>query len=459
MEQKKSKFSNWMRNSITARMLVVGFLLLVLLIPLEFVKSLINERANRQKEVVSEINEKWGNEVLLSGPIVKIPYKVILEEKIYNEKSNSYYTKTKEKTENAYFFPDQLDFSSSVDSKPLKRSIYESVVYSANIEIQGNFPIISFSDTDIPEENILWEKASIILQTSNLKGIKSSPSVNLGSQKLSLTPQHSKSHLNTIQTNYIKNAKEIFTTPQTYSLDLKINGSESLKFLPIGKETEATMKSNWHSPSFDGNFLPEDSNKEISKDGFSATWRVFQINREFEQSFFGSLPNLSSSAFGTTLIIPVDEYQKSERTAKYGFMVIGLTLLVFLLIQLVSKIYIHPFQYVMIGLALIMFYTLLLSISEHSNFFKAYAIAAFSVLALITIYSRAILQGFKFPLLICTSLASLYGFIYVIIQLENYALLVGSIGLFLILAIIMFASRRIDWNNDNQQSVSEAVIN
>lgn len=448
MEQKKSRFSNWMRNSITARMLVVGFLLLVLLIPLEFVKSLINERAYRQEEVVREINEKWGNEVLLSGPILKIPYKVIFEEKIFNEKSNSYYTKTKESIENAYFFPDKLNIISQVDTKPLNRSIYESVVYSAAIEVKGNFPIIDFSDTDIADENILWEKATVLLKTSNLKGIKTTPVVNLASEALSMTPQYSTEYLNTIQSNYIANAKEIFAAPLPFFFDLKINGSESLKFLPIGKETDATMKSNWHSPSFDGNFLPEDTNKEISKDGFTASWRILQINRQFEQSFFGHLPDLSASAFGTNLIIPVDEYQKSERTAKYGFMVIGLTLLVFLLIQLVSKIYIHPFQYVMIGLALVMFYTLLISISEHSNFFKAYAIAAVSVLALITVYSRAILKGFKFPLLICASLASLYGFIYVIIQLENYALLVGSIGLFLILAIIMFASRRIDWNND-----------
>ncbi len=448
MEQKKSRFSNWMRNSITARMLVVGFLLLVLLIPLEFVKSLINERAYRQEEVVREINEKWGNEVLLSGPIVKIPYKVISEEKIFNEKSNSYYTKTKETIENAYFFPDKLKIASQVDTKPLNRSIYESVVYSAAIDVKGNFPKIDFSNTDISDENILWEKATVLLKTSNLKGIKTTPVVHLASEALSMTPQYSKEYLNTIQSNYIPNAKEIFAAPLVFSFDLKINGSESLKFLPIGKETDATMKSNWHSPSFDGNFLPEDTNKEISKDGFTATWRVLQINRQFEQSFFGHLPDLSASAFGTKLIIPVDEYQKSERTAKYGFMVIGLTLLVFLLIQLVSKIYIHPFQYVMIGLALVMFYSLLISISEHSNFFKAYAIAAFSVLALITVYSRAILKGFKFPLLICASLASLYGFIYVIIQLENYALLVGSIGLFLILAIIMFASRRIDWNNE-----------
>lgn len=448
MERKKSRFSNWMRNSITARMLVVGFLLLVLLIPLEFVKSLINERANRQEEVVKEINEKWGNEVLLSGPIVKIPYKVISEEKIFNEKSSSYFTKTNEIVKNAYFFPDKLHISSQVDSKPLKRSIYESVVYSAAIDVKGNFPKIDFTNTDISEENILWEKATVLLKTSNLKGIKTTPIVNLASESLVMTPQYSTEYLNTIQSNYIPNAKEIFSGTLPFSFNLKINGSESLKFLPIGKETDATMKSNWHSPSFDGNFLPEDTNKQISKDGFTATWRILQINRQFEQSFFGELPDLSASAFGTKLIIPVDEYQKSERTAKYGFMVIGLTLLVFLLIQLVSKIYIHPFQYVMIGLALVMFYTLLISISEHSNFLNAYAIAAFSVLALITVYSRAILKGFKFPLLICASLASLYGFIYVIIQLENYALLVGSIGLFLILAAVMFASRRIDWNNE-----------
>lgn len=448
MEQKRSRFSNWMRNSITARMLVVGFLLLVLLIPLEFVKSLINERAYRQEEVVREINGKWGNEVLLSGPIVKIPYKVVFEEKIFNEKTNTYYTKTKEKIENAYFFPDKLNIASQVATKPLNRSIYESVVYTAAIDITGNFPKIDFSTTDIANENILWDKATVLLKTSNLKGIKNTPVMKLDSENLYMTPQYSTEYLNTIQSSPIAHAKEIFEQPLAFSFNLKVNGSESLKFLPIGKETDATMQSNWHSPSFDGNFLPEDTNKEISKDGFTASWRILQINRQFEQSFFGHLPDLSASAFGTKLIIPVDEYQKSERTAKYGFMVIGLTLLVFLLIQLVSRIYIHPFQYVMIGLALVMFYTLLISISEHSNFFKAYAIAAFSVLALITVYSRAILKGFKFPLLICASLASLYGFIYVIIQLENYALLVGSIGLFLILAIIMFASRRIDWNNE-----------
>ena len=450
MEAKKGRFTTWLRNSITARMLVVGFLLMVLLVPLEFVKSLIGERAQRQEEAVREINGKWGNEVLLSGPILKIPYRTYKEEKVYIEKTKSYEIKTEEILNHAYLFPDKLNINSKVTSKaePLKRSIYESVVFTADIDVTGEFPAIDFSEKDIPPKDIFWDKITLLIKTSNLKGIRNTLELTLGEQALSMTPKYAQEYLNTVQSEVVQNLGPEHKAPLPFSFDLKINGSESLKFIPIGKETTAKMDSNWNSPSFDGKYLPEDGSREITPDGFKASWKVLQINRQFEQKFFNTLPNLVEFAFGTKLIIPVDEYQKSERTAKYGFMVIGLTLLVFLLIQLASRIHIHPFQYVMIGLALVMFYTLLISISEHSSFFKAYLIAAGSVLGLITIYSRAILKGFKFPMLIGTSLASLYGFIYVIIQLEKYALLVGSIGSFVILAIVMFASRKIDWRNE-----------
>ncbi|MGV6828026.1 MAG: cell envelope integrity protein CreD [Flavobacteriales bacterium] len=449
MKTQKSKFSNWLRNSITARMLIVGFLVLVLLIPLSFVKSLIQERAFRQQEVIHEINQKWGNEVLLSGPILKIPYKTFKEETVFNKETKKYYKKTEVLLKYVYLFPNELDIKANVDSKELNRGIYQSVVFTSDMSLTGNFPKIDFSENDIKPQDILWDKITLLIKTTNLKGIKNTLKVNFLNQTLNMTPKYSNDeYLNTIQSKNIKGLSSKATSIP-FSFNLKVNGSESLKFIPIGKKTTASMVSNWHSPSFDGNFLPEDGSKEISADGFKASWKVLQINREFQQSFFGSLPNLESFAFGTRLIIPVDEYQKSERTAKYGLLVIGLTLLVFLLIQIVSKIYIHPFQYLMIGLALVMFYTLLISISEHSNFLKAYGIASISVLALITFYSRAILKGFKFPILIASALSILYGFIYVIIQLENYALLVGSIGLFVILSIIMFASRKIDWTNED----------
>lgn len=437
-----------MRNSITARMLVVGFLLVVLLIPLQFVSMLISERSYRQQEVIQEINGKWGNAVLLSGPILKIPYRTHKEERIYDEQFKTYKTKTQTFIHHAYLLPDSLSIEADVESLSRNRSIYESVVYTSDMDIRGNFPKVDFTDLDINMEDIIWEKITVEVRTSNLQGIRNSLEVKLGSEILSMTPVYNESYLNIIESEPVATIYSESTGPIPFSFQLKINGSESLKFIPIGKETLVTMDSNWDSPGFDGSPLPDEKTKSISKDGFHADWQAFQINRQFQQRFLKSIPNLQSFSFGTNFVIPVDEYQKSERTAKYGFMVIGLTLLVFLLIQLVSKIYIHPFQYLMIGLALVMFYTLLISISEHSSFLKAYAVAGAAVLALVTVYSRAILKGFKFPLLICGSLTALYSFIYVIIQLENYALLVGSIGLFLILAIIMFASRKIDWGNE-----------
>ncbi|HET8808675.1 MAG TPA: cell envelope integrity protein CreD [Flavobacteriaceae bacterium] len=448
MEQNKNKpacrqgrFGTWLRNSITARMLVVGFLLLVLLIPLESVKSLIRERAARQEKVTDEINQKWGNETTLSGPILKIPYKTYKEVRVYDEKAKKYFTENEVIVKNAYFFPENLNIVSKVETKPLQRGIYESVVYTANIHVTGNFPKIDSLKMEVPQEDILWEKATVLLRTSNLKGIRNALLVKVGIQELNM--EMGTDYKNSLESGSIANFKEKSQISLPFSFNLKMNGSKSLMFVPIGKNTTAKMSSNWHSPSFDGQFLPK--SRKVSPEGFEAAWQIFQINRQFGQSYFGELPNLWEHTFGTNFIIPVDEYQKTERAAKYGFMVIGLTLLVFLLIQLVSKIYIHPFQYAMIGLALVMFYTLLLSISEHGSFLGAYLIAAVSVLALIVLYSRTILKGNKFPLLVCGSLASLYLFIYVIIQLEDYALLVGSIGLFLILGIIMFVSRKIDW--------------
>ncbi|WP_417443038.1 cell envelope integrity protein CreD [Joostella sp.] len=452
MEQKRNRITTWLRESITARMGVVGFLLLILLIPLSFVQNLIEERGYRQENVVREINSKWGDEVLLSGAILKVPYKKISKVTFFNEKTNQNEQQINERITYAYFFPDDLNINSKVTTKPLNRSIYKSVVYTTDINVDGSFPKIDFSKESISEENILWDKITLLIQTSNLKGIRNSAVIKLENDELAMTPIYKPNTQNTLQLNSIeseplKNAKAIIEKDTNFKFNLTVNGSQSLKFIPIGKNTNAKMESNWASPSFDGMFLPEDGSREISENGFKASWKVLQINRQFEQEFYGNLPDLREFAFGTNLIIPVSEYAKSERASKYGILVIGLTLLVFLLIQLVSKIYIHPFQYVMIGLALIMFYTLLISISEHSSFLKAYIIAAASVLALITLYSKTILNGYKFALMIGGSLLCLYGFIYVIIQLEDYALLVGSIGLFLILAFVMFFSKKIDWNN------------
>lgn len=445
--QKKS-FGHWLKTSITVRMLMVGILILVLLIPLSYVKNLIQERAQRQEEVVSEINQKWGNQVLLYGPVLKVPYQIHNLKKIWDDKTKAYAEEDLITIHYAYFFPNTLDIHANVESETLGRSIYESVVYTADMNISGSFTTPNFETRDIKSEDILWNKTTVIINSTNLKGIRSNLNLQLGSENYMLQSRYKQnSYTNTLETKFLDEASIPKEKTINFNIQLKVNGSEQLRFIPVGRETNVAMTSNWASPSFNGNYLPDTKTKEISENGFKANWKVLQINREFEQEFFGELPQINSSAFGVKLLIPVDEYQKSERTTKYGYLVIALTFLVFFLIQAISKISIHPFQYLMIGLALTMFYTLLISISEHSSFLYAYTIAGIAVVSLISIYSKAILKSFKFMGFIAISLASLYTFIFVIIQLENYALLVGSIGLFLILGAIMMVSKKIDWSS------------
>jgi inner membrane protein len=449
----KIKFGQWLKTSITARMLMVGFLTLILLIPLSFIESLINERSLRQQDVVNEINQKWGNEVLVYGPILKLPYKTYSITSAYNEKTKNYLKETKTHINYAYIFPETLESNVNVNSITLKRGNYESAVFTTKMNFSGNYIKPLLVSKGVKDEDFIWNKSTILIKTSNLKGIKNEISLMINSNSYTFETnfnEDSKTYkvsLNELETGYINEDDLPKNKLVNFSFNIIFNGSKLIQLVPTGKTTSLKMESNWADPSFIGNFLPNDESKEITKNGFKAEWKVLHINRPFSQYYLNKIPNLNEFAFGTKFMVMVDEFQKSERSAKYGFIIIGLTFLIFFLIQTLSKINIHPFQYLMIGIALTMFYTLLVSISEHSNFLKAYLIAGISVITLITLYSKSILKTFKFPLFICISLTILYTFIYVIIQLENYALLVGSIGLFIILASVMYASRKIDWNN------------
>ncbi|MCF6296747.1 MAG: cell envelope integrity protein CreD [Flavobacteriaceae bacterium] len=453
MEQKsENKFSKWVKNSTTVRMLMMGLLILILMIPLKYIKSLIIERSERQKSVISEINDKWGKEVLLYGPILKIPYKTYIKT-THNKGEKTAYTTTKELIKHAYFFPEKLNASTTVNPERKHRGIYKTAVYQTSMNIEGSFKKPNFNSIDIKNEDVIWKKARIIINTSNLKGINNEVKIRVNKSDYSFTPKYENNKNNEYNSEIILHKLEssfiaIDDLPKNntsnFKISININGSESIKIIPIGKETTLNIKSSWTDKSFIGNFLPYQKGETATN--FDAKWRILQINRPFPQQFLNKLPNLNEFSLGVNFMIPVNQYQQSERTAKYGYLVIFLTFLIFFLIQSLSKINIHPFQYLMIGLALTMFYTLLISISEHSTFLKAYLIASISVISLITLYSKSILKTIKFPILILISLTSLYTFIYVIIQLESYALLVGSIGLFLILGCVMYASRKVDWN-------------
>ena len=435
-------------QSTTAKMIMVGFLTLVLLIPLFFVQDLISERSQRKNEVTREVSNLWGSDILFYGPILKIPYTSYDNYNVTDTKTGATTIQKKTTINYAYFFPNELTNSSKVmKNESLKRGIFNPIVFTANINFKGNFTSPDFAKLNIAPENILWDKASIVVKTTNLKSIKSELKVEVNNEKLSFEPQNNDKTNYSLLSTSVFDYKSLATNDKiNFNFNIVYNGSNSLKFVPIGKVTNVSIDSDWQSPSFEGTFASNDTTKSISAKGFHADWKVLDINRTFSQQYSNVLPDLDDYLFGVKLIETVDEYQQNERVSKYGFLVIGLTFLIFFLIQSISKINIHIFQYSMIGIALIMFYTLLISITEHSSFSLAYGISGIAVVALITLYSVSILKNKKFPMFIATSLSVLYAFIFVIIQMEDYALLAGSIGLFFILAAVMYFSRKIDWS-------------
>ncbi|MDG1476572.1 MAG: cell envelope integrity protein CreD, partial [Vicingaceae bacterium] len=228
-----------------------------------------------------------------------------------------------------------------------------------------------------------------------------------------------------------------------FSFDLNLNGSSFLKFIPIGKETNVNLNSDWAHPSFTGASLPD--KHEITAEGFTAHWKELHLNRNYPQQWLGNSHNINNSTFGVDLLLAVDEYQKSTRSAKYAIMFISFTFLIFFFIEIRNKKRIHPIQFILVGLALTIFYALLLSLSEHIHFNNAYLIASTAIIVMIGAYSITIFKNGKLTALMTGVLTLLYGFIFTILQLEDYALLMGSIGLFIVLAVIMYLSRKIDW--------------
>ena len=238
--------------------------------------------------------------------------------------------------------------------------------------------------------------------------------------------------------------KHAYLLPDGFHIDLALQGSGSLFFTPVGKITEVNLRSAWGDPSFTGAFLPDQKN--ISPAGFDAQWKVLNLNRNYPQAWAGDTQvDFSSSAFGVDFLLPVDNYQKSIRSVKYAILFIGLTFLVIFFVEMRGTRRVHPFQYALIGLALVIFYTLLVSISEHISFNAAYAVAATMTIGLTGLYARALFDSRKMALLVGGTLLLLYGFLFTVLQLQDYALLIGSLGLFAILATVMYFSRQIDW--------------
>ncbi|MDA3954618.1 MAG: cell envelope integrity protein CreD [Bacteroidales bacterium] len=439
----KNEAKFWIKNSITIKFIVIGIIILALLIPAEMIKNLIHERNGLRNNVVSEVSYKWGNPQTIAGPIITIPYK-------------QYFKKDKEiieKINYAQFLPEELNVKGTINPEIRYRSIYKVVVYNANLNFSGSFNKPDFSLWNIPESDILWNEATLSIRIPDMRGIKDVITVKWDKHKYDVNPG-----INTPNTNYtgVSTLIDINKSDNfNFQFDLNINGSESLNFIPVGKQTNVDLNSEWTDPSFEGSFLP--NNRDISEAGFSAGWKVLHLNRSYPQQWIGDKYTIDESSFGVKLLLPVDHYQKSLRSVKYAIMFIALTFLIFFFTEILNKKRIHPIQYLLVGLGLSVFYTLLVSLSEQISFNLAYLIASFSIISLITAYSYSLLKSKKLTAIVALVLIILYVFLFTVIQLQDYSLLLGSIGLFIALAIVMYLSRKVDWYSNLTSSNSSDV--
>jgi inner membrane protein len=431
------------KNSIGIRLAIIGFLILLLIIPSEMISSMVDERQTRSEEAIGEVTSKWAAAQTIAGPVLTVPY-----EKTYKDEKG----KVISSISYIQLLPEKLNINGVLTPEIRRRGIYKAVLYTSRIKLAGSYSFEKINVLDVKPEKIHWQDSFIAVAIPDMRGIKDTIVFTWNDQKFQFEPG-------------IKEGDELFDSGVsvklpldaatiakrcTFSLKLALNGSEAFNLLPLGQTTEVHLSSSWSDPSFDGAFLPE--KHQVTPQGFSATWKILDLNRNFPQQWLGTKANkegIFASDFGVKLISPVNEYTKTSRSIKYNIMFIALTFLVFFLVEIFNQKRIHPIQYLLIGMALCLFYLLLLSLSEHLGFEPAYLIASLSVIALITFYVHQSLTGKGLTIATATLLTTLFTFLYILLQNQDYALLIGSIGLFVILAVVMFLSRKVNWYQIN----------
>ena len=437
-------FMNWLKESVTVKLIFIAFLILLLLIPSVLIQDLVRERSDRQNQTIKEVSDQYSGEQLIQGPVLVIPYK-----KQVKETDNSGKESTKEVTNNLFLLPNELHYNANVSPDVLHRGIFEVVVYNSAIKVSGNFTKADLNSLSITPDQLMPEKAKLLFSISDLKGLKTNPQLKIAGQVATAEPAFGDSlFANGLQVAVNLTGIADKTIPFEFNLDLK--GSEELSFLHLGKTTDVTVKGNWGSPSFDGRYLPDTRNIDAKSNTFDARWRMLYYNRPFPQQWVDNLNVLKTkkaddATFGVKLRLPVDQYQKTTRSSKYAILIIMLTFISLFLTEMISKQRIHVFNYVLIGAAMIVYYTLLLSFSEQIGFTFAYLIASAATVILVAAFLKSLIKSSKSTGLFALILSLFYAFIYVIIQLEDLALLVGSIALFLIIATLMYFSRKINW--------------
>jgi inner membrane protein len=426
---------------------ILGFMLICFLIPLKLVENVLNERMARSNEAIQEISSKWGESKLIAGPFLVIPYEAQVS-KYIDGQTNKLEVETVYKE--LFILPDDLTINGNVNTSIRSRGIFDAVLYRADIQISGSFSDAYALLGKQSPSNIYWDQAYLSVYISDNKGISEEVNIVWNKKKMQFLPGSGssafKSGIHTIESINPKSANN-------FSMDLKINGSQSISFLPIGKSSKTQITSNWSDPSFFGSVLPMERN--ITKTGFTSSWNSSYFSRNYDQILYDgnefATKEIFNSSYGVNFIIPLDHYQQVERSLKYAILILLSCFTVFFLIETLNRLRLHPIQYLLMGAAMVVFYILNLSFSEHLGFSISYFIASLAIATLVGYYAGFILES-KIKGVQCFSyFLFLFGFLYIILSAQDYALLLGSIAIFFLLAFVMHTTRKLDWSNSDSK--------
>ena len=447
MQDSVERLTASLRSSRMLRLLLIGFLALLLQIPIEMIAQLVSERQQRRQEAVAEVSSKWGNDQIITGPALVVPYTFR-----WTEIATGGQEVTRTEVRNAVFLPERLHSRGSIDGETRFRGIFSVPVYRLSLTVEGEFARPSFAQFDLEPEAVNWDRAHLAVGISDARAIQEETSVSWNDQRVSFLPGTGAFLDGVVGIHAVvgvADTKERFT----FSFPLSLNGSLGLYFTPFGQQTVVELRSDYGHPSFQGNWLPTE--RSVSGTDFQAKWSIPFLGRNYPQAWRAEdrmNEAVDASLFGVELVHPVDHYRMAERSVKYAFLFILLPFAVVWLIEVLVGVRVHPIQYLMLGGALCLFYLLELSLSEHIGFPIAYATASISIIALVAAYSVAVLHRLRLALLLAAGVASLYVYLYVLLMNEDFALLIGSLGLFAILAAIMYATRRVDWYTGGSRS-------
>jgi inner membrane protein len=421
------------------RLLLVAFLALLLQIPIVMIGGLRSEREERRRSAAVEIAAKWGGLQTVTGPALVVPYDIHLPDP-------SAEGRLRTETRHAFFLPERLDVQGTVDSDLRKRGIFSVPVYTLDAVVEGEFARPDVSALGVAPAHVAWERAHLVLGVSDARAIQEETAVRWNGREVPFAA--GSGGFAEVGGPGIQAAVGLAGEAEgfEFSLPLALNGSGGLYFTPFGQSTTVELRSDGGHPSFQGNWLPAE--RSVADDLFSARWSIPSLGRNYPQSWTSEVPmrdDVLASRFGVELVDPVDHYRMAERSVKYAGLFILLTFATVWLVEILSGVRVHPIQYLMLGGALCLFYLLELSISEHLGFPAAYAAASVGILVMVGSFCLVALRRVSRAAVVATGVALLYGYLYVLLMSEDYALLIGSIGLFAALGAIMFATRRVDW--------------